>query len=147
MSNSQLEIILIEDNLSDAKLTIMALKETHLANNITHLKDGAEALDYIFCTGPFSNRKPDNSIGLILLDLKMPKVNGIEVLRRLKADDSTKNIPVAVFTSSSEDPDVKECYRLGVNSYVIKPLDFLQLGTTIRNTGLYWMLTNHLPDI
>jgi len=146
MSSNPLEIILVEDNQSDAELAIRALKEANVTNRLIHLKDGAEALDYIFGTGDGSNRKPENSIGLILLDLKMPKVNGIEVLQRLKADEITRSIPVAVFTSSSEDPDVKECYRLNVNSYIIKPLDFIQLGQTIRKTGLYWLMINHLPD-
>jgi two-component system response regulator len=146
MNSNPLEIILVEDNYSDAELALRALKEANVTNRIVHLKDGAEALDYIFGTGDGSNRKAVNTIGLILLDLKMPKVNGIEVLQRLKADEITRNIPVAVFTSSSEDPDVKECYRLNVNSYIIKPLDFIQLGHTIRNTGLYWLMINHLPD-
>jgi len=146
MNSNPLEIILVEDNYSDAELALRALKEANVTNRIVHLKDGAEALDYIFGSGDGSNRKAVNTIGLILLDLKMPKVNGIEVLQRLKADEITRNIPVAVFTSSSEDPDVKECYRLNVNSYIIKPLDFIQLGHTIRNTGLYWLMINHLPD-
>jgi two-component system response regulator len=146
MKSNELEIILVEDNQSDAELAIRALKEANVTNKIVHLKDGEEALDYIFGTGDGSNRKSENAIGLILLDLKMPKVNGIEVLQRLKADERTKKIPVAVFTSSSEDPDVKECYRLNVNSYIIKPLDFIQLGKTIKNTGLYWLMINHLPD-
>jgi two-component system response regulator len=146
MNSNPLEIILVEDNYSDAELALRALKEANVTNRIVHLKDGAEALDYIFGTGDGSNRKAVNTIGLILLDLKMPKVNGIEVLQKLKADEITRNIPVAVFTSSSEDPDVKECYRLNVNSYIIKPLDFIQLGHTIRNTGLYWLMINHLPD-
>ncbi len=146
MGTKQLEIVLVEDNPSDAKLTIMALKEASITNNIVHLKDGEEALNYIFSTGNFANRKVDYDIGLILLDLKMPKVNGIEVLQKLKADDRTKTIPVAVFTSSAEDPDVKECYRLGVNSYIVKPLGFEQLGVTVRNTGLYWLLINHVSQ-
>src|SRR6266480_18779 len=118
MGTKQLEIVLVEDNPSDAKLTIMALKESNITNNIAHLKDGQEALDYIFCTGSFADRKVDYDIGLILLDLKMPKVNGIEILEKLKSDDRTKSIPVAVFTSSAEDPDIKACYALGVNSYI-----------------------------
>jgi two-component system response regulator len=146
MNSNTLEILLVEDNHSDAELAIRALKEAKVTNRIVHLKDGEEALDYIFGTGDLADRKGPNTIGLILLDLKMPKVNGIEVLQRLKADEQTRNIPVAVFTSSSEDPDVKECYRLNANSYIIKPLDFVQLGQTIQKTGLYWLMINHLPD-
>ncbi len=146
MNPNVLEIILVEDNPGDAELAMRAMKEANITNRVMHLKDGAEALDYIFGTGDLSNRKDENSIGLILLDLKMPKVDGIEVLQRLKSDERTKNIPVAVFTSSSEDPDVRECYRLNVNSYIIKPLDFIQLGNTIKSTGLYWLMINHLPE-
>jgi two-component system response regulator len=145
MNLNPLEIVLVEDNQSDAELAMRALRNAKVTNRIVHLKDGAEALEYIFGTdeNPVKNR--ENRIGLILLDLKMPKVNGIEVLKRLKEDESTRSIPVAVFTSSSEDPDVKECYRLNVNSYIVKPLDFSQLGKTIQETGLYWMMINHLP--
>jgi two-component system response regulator len=145
MNLNPLEIVLVEDNQSDAELAIRALKSAKVTNRIIHLKDGAEALDYIFGTEENPGGKRGNQIGLILLDLKMPKVNGIEVLKRLKEEETTRSIPVAVFTSSSEDPDVKECYRLNVNSYIVKPLDFVQLGKTICDTGMYWMMINHLP--
>jgi two-component system response regulator len=146
MKTKGMEILLVEDNQSDAELSMMALKEAMITNKIVHLKDGEEALNYIFGDDANPGHMNEGQIGLILLDLKMPKVNGIEVLKRLKEDKRTQSIPVAVFTSSSEDPDVKECYRLNVNSYIIKPLDFSQLGKTIRDTGLYWLLINHLPD-
>lgn len=138
MTSNQVEIILIEDNASDAKFTMMALKTNNISNNIVHLKDGEEALIYIF-----ENPEFNNAPKLILLDLKMPKVNGIEVLRRLKSDERTKRIPVAVFTSSQEDPDVKECYSLGVNSYIVKPVEFDTFAKVISDAGLYWSVINH----
>lgn len=145
MEINKLEIILVEDNPADAKFAIMALKKAKLSNDIVHLKDGEEALNYFF---GIDVQNPDkrNSVGLVLLDLKMPKVNGLEVLKKLKADERTKNIPVAVFTSSKEDPDVKQCYELGVNSYIVKPIDFEQFSQVVKDTGLYWLLINHLPE-
>lgn len=140
------EILLVEDSLSDAKLTIMALKEGKIDNKIVHLKDGEEALNYIFCQGPYVSRTMVNPM-LILLDLKMPKISGIEVLRKIKADERTKTIPVVVFSSSKEDPDVKECYALGVNSYIVKPLEFDAFSKSVVDVGLYWTLRNHLPEI
>lgn len=137
-----IEILLIEDNPNDALLATMALEESHVVNHIIHLKDGAEALDFIFHEGQYANAPVDNNPKVILLDLKMPKVNGLEVLKRVKSDSRTKDIPVVVFTSSDEDPDVKECYRLGVNSYVVKPLDFEQFKQVINNIGLYWVVLN-----
>src|SRR4051812_17196370 len=123
-TKEQVEILLVEDNPEDAQLSIMALEESNIVNNIIHLKDGAEALDYIFREGVYADKPADNNPKVMLLDLKMPKMNGLEVLRRIKSDILTKKIPVVVFTSSNEDPDVKECYNLGVNSYVVKPLNF-----------------------
>lgn len=145
MEISKLEILLVEDNPADVKFTIMALKKAKLSNDIVHLKDGEEALNYFFGTD-VQNPDKRKSVGLILLDLKMPKVNGLEVLKKLKADERTKNIPVAVFTSSKEDPDVKQCYELGVNSYIVKPIDFEQFSQVVKDTGLYWLLINHLPE-
>lgn len=139
------EILLVEDNTSDASLTIMALKEKNLANNIVHVKDGQEALDYIFAEGAFSGRNIEDIPSVILLDLKMPRVNGIEVLQKIKSDERTKTIPVVVFSSSQEDPDVKTCYELGVNSYIVKPLEFESFMKVASELGLYWMLMNHLP--
>ncbi len=145
MKTHPIEIVLVEDNPSDAKLTMMALKEGKIINEIIHLKDGEEALNYIFCEGPYAGRPMTNPV-VILLDLKMPKINGIEVLRKIKADERTKYIPVVVFTSSQEDPDVKECYELGVNSYIVKPLEFDQFSQVVMDLGLYWSLLNHVPE-
>jgi two-component system, response regulator len=143
--NYEIELLLIEDNNSDAEMTIRALKKNNLANKIVRLKDGAEALDFIFAEGIYSDRKVENGPKVILLDLKMPKVNGIEVLQRLKSDERTKMIPVVVLTSSQEDPDIKECYRLGVNSYVVKPVKFDDFMKAISELGVFWMLVNHPP--
>lgn len=140
------DILLVEDNASDASLTIMALKEKHLANNIVHVRDGQEALDYIFAEGAFSGRNAEDLPSVILLDLKMPKVTGIEVLQKIKSDERFKTIPVVVFSSSQEDPDVKTCYELGVNSYIVKPLEFEEFMKVASELGLYWMLINHLPE-
>lgn len=140
------EILLVEDNSSDAMLTIMALKEANIANDIVHVKDGQEALDYLFCTGKYAPRSENLKPSLILLDLKMPKIDGIEVLRKIKTDEKTRSIPIAVFTASQEDPDAKECYRLGVNSYIKKPLDFESFIKVIKEAGLYWLLLNYLPS-
>ena len=140
--NTEVEILLIEDNMNDAELAIRALKKNNLVNNLVHLKDGAEALDFIFAEGKYSNRDSDNIPKVILLDLKMPKVSGIEVLQRLKADERTKKIPVVVLTSSKEDPDIKICYNLGANSYVVKPVDFDSFVKAVNDLGMYWMLLN-----
>ena len=125
---------------------MLALEESHIVNNIVHLKDGAEALDYLFCEGTYANHPVSKGPRVILLDLKMPKVNGLEVLRRLKSDDKTKKIPVVVFTSSDEDPDVKEAYKLGVNSYVVKPMNFDQFKKAINEIGMYWVVLNYPTD-
>jgi two-component system, response regulator len=138
------EILLVEDNMADARMTIMALEEKKIGNKIVHVKDGAEALDYIFARGVYSHRKDKDLPVLILLDLKMPKINGIEVLETIKKDELTRKIPVTVFTSSQEDPDVKRCYELGVNSYVVKPLDFDSFNNVVQDIGLYWLVVNHL---
>jgi two-component system response regulator len=145
-SKEQVEILLVEDNPDDAMLSIMALEENHIVNNIIHLKDGAEALDYIFHTGKFASKPVDTHPKIILLDLKMPKVSGLEVLRKLKADEQMKKIPVIVFTSSNQDPDVKECYSLGVNSYVVKPLSFAQFKNAVNEIGLYWAVLNYVVE-
>jgi two-component system response regulator len=142
--NSEVEILIVEDNMSDAELTIRALRKNNLTNKLHHVKDGAEALDFIFGQGNYAGRK-EKAPKVILLDLKMPKVNGIEVLRALKADAHTKKIPVVVLTSSKEDPDIKECYSLGVNSYVVKPLEFDAFVKVVSGLGLYWMLLNQSP--
>ena len=143
--NHEIEILLIEDNMNDAELTIRALKKNNLANKLVHLKDGAEAIDFIFAEGNYSGRKVENVPKVILLDLKMPKVNGIEVLKKIKADERTKKIPIVVLTSSKEDPDIQECYRLGVNSYVVKPVQFEQFVKAVSELGLYWIILNQPP--
>ncbi len=137
-----MEILLVEDNPSDAEMTIRALRKNNIANKVVHLKDGAEALDYIFGTGQYSGRNIANKPKVILLDLKMPKVDGIEVLRKVKSEDDTKTIPVVVLTSSKEDPDVRTCYDLGVNSYIVKPVGFENFSKAITELGLYWLLLN-----
>ena len=143
--NNEVEILLVEDNMSDAELAVRALKKNHLANKLIHVTDGSEALDFIFAQGKYSDRKVENGPKVILLDLKMPKVNGIEVLQKIKADERTKKIPVVVLTSSKEDPDIQECYRLGVNSYVVKPVEFEPFVKAVSELGLYWMILNQAP--
>lgn len=145
MEERPVEILLIEDNPNDAELSLYALKKYKVANSIFHARDGAEALDYIFCTGPFSNRQIEDVPRVILLDLKLPKVDGHEVLRRIKSDDRTKNIPVVVLTSSREERDVIESYHQGVNSYIVKPIDFEQFTEAVRKLGMYWLLLNEIP--
>ena len=144
MDNEDIEILIVEDNPDDAELAIRALKKQNLANNLTHLVDGAEALDFLFGTGKFSGRNIDNIPKVILLDLKMPKVNGLEVLQRIKSDPHTKRIPVVVLTSSAEDPDIKKSYDLGANSYIVKPVEFNNFAKTIADLGLYWMIINKI---
>lgn len=139
----EIEILLVEDNISDAEMTIRALKKNNITNNLVHLKDGAEAIDFIFAQGNYKDRKTENVPKVIFLDLKMPKVDGIQVLRKLKSDDRTKQIPVVILTSSSEDPDIKECYSLGVNSYVVKPVQFESFIKVVSELGLYWTILNH----
>lgn len=146
MNNQKVEILLVEDNLSDEELTMRALKKYKLSNNIFVVRDGAEALDYIFSTGQYTDRDSNNHPKVILLDLKLPKVDGLEVLRRIKADPKTKHIPVVVLTSSSEERDVVESYKLGANSYIVKPVDFKQFTESIRELGMYWLLLNEAPE-
>lgn len=142
-SNAQeAEILIVEDNLDDAELTIRALKKSHLANHVTHLVDGAEALDFLFGTGVYANRDILNIPKVILLDLKMPKVNGLEVLTRIRAEPHTKMIPVVILTSSAEDPDVKKSYELGANSYIVKPVEFRDFARVISELGMYWLVIN-----
>jgi two-component system response regulator len=140
----QVEILLAEDNERDAELTMRALKKGGLANKLLWVKDGAEAMDYLFRRGEFADR--DNvPPRLVLLDLKMPRVDGIEVLRAVKADEATKRIPVVVMTSSQEERDVAETYDLGVNSYVVKPVDFAAVADIVRQAGYYWLAINRTP--
>lgn len=139
------EILLVEDNPTDAELAMIALKERNLANKLVWVKDGAEALDFLFAAGAYASRKVENSPKVVLLDLRMPKVDGLEVLRRVKADERTKHIPVVVLTSSKEDRDVAESYNLGVNSYIAKPVEFEEFAKVVSELGLYWLLINHPP--
>jgi len=143
--NTQIEILLVEDSMSDAEMTIDALKENGFNHKILHLKDGVAALEYLFSEGVYSGRKKVNPPRVILLDLKMPKVSGIEVLRKIRSDDRTRRIPVVVLTSSREDPDMQKCYDLGVNSYVVKPVEFEEFQKEIAGLGLYWMIVNQQP--
>jgi two-component system, response regulator len=139
------EILLVEDSASDAEMTIRALKKNNLANKLLHVKDGAAALDFIFAEGEYADRQIENAPKVILLDLKMPKVNGLEVLQKIRLDERTKRIPVVMLTSSKEDPDIKKCYDLGVNSYVVKPVEFDDFQKAISDLGLYWMIVNQHP--
>ena len=136
------EILLVEDNPTDLELTLHALSRHNLTNRIEIVRDGAEALDFIFCTGAYADRHISDNPKVILLDLKLPKVSGLEVLKRVKSDPRTKHIPVVVLTSSGEQRDVIDSYQLGVNSYITKPVDFDQFTEAVRQFGLYWLLLN-----
>ena len=142
MRAEPVEILLVEDNPNDAELALYALEKNKLANRIEIVRDGADALDYIFCEGSYAGRRFDELPRLILLDLKLPKVDGIDVLRKLKADARTKSIPVVMLTSSREERDIVESYRLGVNSYIVKPVDFEQFTKAVQQIGFYWLLLN-----
>jgi two-component system response regulator len=139
------DVLLVEDNQQDAELTIRSLKKHKLANNVSVVEDGAEALDFVFCRGKFGQRDINHPPKVIFLDLKLPRVGGLEVLRAIKQDARTRSVPVVVVTSSREDPDVKAAYELGANSYVVKPVDFESFTEAIGNLGLYWLLINQPP--
>ncbi|EKQ52624.1 MAG: response regulator (CheY-like receiver and winged-helix DNA-binding domain containing protein) [Methanobacterium sp. Maddingley MBC34] len=145
MNLDEMEILLVEDNPTDAELTMRALKRKNLANRLVWVKDGAEALDFIYAQGQFQDRDPADLPHLILLDLRMPKVDGLEVLKKIKANERTRKIPVVVLTSSQQDKDVVESYKLGVNSYVSKPVEFDEFIDAVSTLGLYWMLINKPP--
>ena len=142
MYENEIEILLVEDNPNDAEMTIRTLKKANLANKLIHLKDGAEALDFIFARGNFADREIENKPKVILLDIKMPKVDGIEVLRQIKSNNTTKAIPVVIMTSSKEEQDIITSYNLGVNSYVVKPVDFEGFAKAVSELGFYWLITN-----
>jgi CheY-like chemotaxis protein len=141
----EVEILLVEDNPTDAELCIRALKKNKLANSLVWVKDGAEALDFLFATGVYSGRSVTCPPKVVLLDLRLPKVDGMDVLRRVKADERTRSIPVVVLTSSKEDRDVAESYQLGVNSYISKPVEFDEFAKTVSELGMYWLLVNRPP--
>lgn len=142
MPDSPIEILLVEDNMNDAELSLYALRKFKIANSIHHARDGAEALEYLFGE---NSTEPRQIPRLILLDLKLPKVDGIEVLRRIKSHATIRSIPVVVLTSSREERDIVETYNLGVNSYIVKPIDFEQFTEAVRDVGLYWLLLNQSP--
>lgn len=137
------EVLLVEDNPRDAELTIRALKKNHLANQLFHVEDGAEALDFLFGRGKYEGLETDRPPKVVLLDLKLPKMNGLEVLRIMKTSERTRSIPVVVVTSSAEDPDMRTAYELGANSYVIKPVQFEAFMEAMSKLGIYWLMVNH----
>ena len=145
MTQGQIEILLVEDNQDDVELTLHALRKEKLANRIHVARDGEEALDFVFCSGTHADRSFDSPPRIILLDLKLPKVDGLEVLKRLKADARTKMIPVVILTSSKEEKDLVVGYGLGANSYIQKPVDFDQFREIVKSVGLYWLVINQAP--
>jgi two-component system response regulator len=145
MNTREVDILLVEDNKDDVELTLHALRKENLANHIHVARDGEEALEFLFCNGTFAERSFEHPPRLILLDLKLPKVDGMEVLRKLKADARTRTIPVVILTSSKEERDLVNSYGLGANSYIQKPVDFDQFRETVKNVGLYWLLINQPP--
>jgi len=146
MSMAKKHILLVEDNPDDEALALRALKKSNLANNISIARDGVEALDYIFCEGAHTERDMNQQPVVVLLDLKLPKVDGLEVLKRIKDDDRTKRMPVVIMTSSSEEQDMVSSYDFGANSYIRKPVDFNQFTEAVAQLGLYWLVMNEVPD-
>jgi len=145
MNYDNIEILFVEDSMDDAKLTIRALTKSGLTNKLYHLIDGAEALDFIYCKGVYASRNIKEHPKMILLDLKMPKVSGMEVLEKIKSDPDMKSIPVVILTSSKEDPDIKKCYALGANSYIVKPVESDNFFQAMKELGMYWMILNQAP--
>lgn len=145
MSDNEIEILLVEDNQDDAVLAIRALRKKNLGNKLIHLKDGVEALDFIYGTGAYEGQRTNFNPKVILLDLKMPRMNGLEVLQKLKCDPQTEAIPVVILTSSAEDPDIKAAYKLGVNSYIVKPVEFDNFSQMVSDMGMYWVILNKPP--
>jgi len=140
MKDKEVEILIVEDNPHDAELAIRALKKNHLANKVTHLVDGEEALDFLFERGRYADRNTKNVPKVILLDLKMPKIDGLEVLQQIKSNASTKMIPVVILTSSDEDPDIKRSFELGADKYIVKPVEFNNFAKIISELGMYWLV-------
>lgn len=145
MAQQGLELLLVEDDEEDLDLALHSLKSNNLGNFIEVVRDGEEALDFLFCRGPYSNRSFDQPPKLVLLDLKLPKIDGLEVLRQLKSDPRTKSIPVIILTSSKEEKDMIKGYQFGVNSYIQKPVDFDQFQDIVKQLGLYWLVVNQPP--
>jgi len=147
MNQNSVDVLLVEDNMVDAELAIRALKKYNMANNLFHVKNGQEAVDFIFATGKYAKTRdiafPPK---VVLLDIQMPKMNGIEVLQLIKADRRTMSVPVVILTSSKESPDIQKCYDLGVNSYIIKPVNFEEFAKAIKDLGFYWLLMNQPPE-
>lgn len=139
------EILLVEDNQHDAEMTMRALKKSNFLNRLHWVRDGVEALEFIHCTGAYAERDPQQFPKLVLLDLKMPRVDGFDVLRELKSDDRTRSIPIVAMTSSNQDRDVAESYRLGVNGYVTKPVQFADFMEAVAKIGMYWLMVNQVP--
>ena len=142
MDNQEVEILIIDDNANDAELAIRALRKQNIANKLIHLTDGVEALDFLFGTGKFSGRNTEIKPKVIFLDLKMPRLSGLQVLERIKSDSKFKSIPIVILTSSAEDPDIKRSYELGANSYIVKPVEFENFAKTVSDLGLYWVVIN-----
>ncbi|MBF4518782.1 response regulator [Flavobacterium sp. ANB] len=140
MDYENIEILFAEDSMEDAMLTMRALSKSGFTNKLLHVKDGAEALDFLYCRGIYSKRNPKSHPKLLLLDLKMPKMSGMQVLEKVKTDDALKSIPIVILTSSQEDPDIAECYKLGANSYIVKPVDSNNFFNAIKELGMYWMI-------
>ena len=140
------KILLVEDKARDAELTLAALEEHNLANDVVVVRDGVEALDYLYRRGEFATRAPELPV-VVLLDIKMPRLNGLEVLRTIKADPQLKRLPVVMLTSSREEPDLVQAYELGVNAYVVKPVDFHQFSAAVEQIGAFWAILNELPPI
>ena len=145
--SNQIELLLVEDNPEDLEMTLRALKHANVANRIHVAYDGVEALEFIFCEGEHAARQPADGLKVILLDLKLPRIDGLEVLKRLKGDARTRMIPVVVLTSSKEQSDVVESYQLGVNSYIVKPVNFERFADAVHDLGLYWLLLNQPPKV
>lgn len=142
----EVEILLVEDNPNDVELALRALRKHNLANKVVVVRDGAEALDFVFASGAYAKREISDHPRVILLDLKLPKVDGLEVLQKIKSDERTKSIPVVVMTTSTEEQDLVKSYQLGVNSYILKPVDFKQFSESVSQLGFYWLLLNQLPQ-
>lgn len=147
MRAQRIEILLVEDNENDIELTLHALRKDDIAHKIQVVRDGAEALDYLQAKGSYEGRNADDLPKVVLLDLKLPKINGIEVLRAIRDDPRLHSLPVVALTSSAEEPDIQRCYELGVNSFIVKPVDFKQFSETVRQLGLYWVLLNQSPPV